>query len=64
SSLGCGLNQGGPARSTEVLNIFIYRTFGSGLFGQATAMSLVLLIVVAALAFPVVGMLRRRENVL
>lgn len=56
--------QGGPARSTEVLNIFIYRTFGSGLFGQATAMSLVLLIVVAALAFPVVGMLRRRENVL
>jgi raffinose/stachyose/melibiose transport system permease protein len=56
--------QGGPARSTEVLNIFIYRTFGSGLFGQATAMSLVLLVVVAALAFPVVGMLRRRENVL
>lgn len=56
--------QGGPARSTEVLNIFIYHTFGSGLFGQATAMSLVLLIVVAVLAFPVVGYLRRRENVL
>lgn len=56
--------QGGPARSTEVLNIFIYHTFGSGLFAQATAMSLVLLLVVAALAFPVIGLLRRRENIL
>jgi len=56
--------QGGPARSTEVLNIFIYHTFGSGLFAQATAMSLILLVVVAALAFPVIGLLRRRENVL
>jgi len=33
---------GGPARTTEILNIFIYRTFGQGLFAQATAMSLVL----------------------
>jgi multiple sugar transport system permease protein/raffinose/stachyose/melibiose transport system permease protein len=56
--------QGGPGRSTEVLNIFIYHTFGSGLFAQATAMSLILLILVAALAFPVIGILRRRENVL
>ncbi|HZL06739.1 MAG TPA: sugar ABC transporter permease, partial [Coriobacteriia bacterium] len=31
---------GGPARSTELLNIFIYRTFGQGLFAQATTMSL------------------------
>jgi raffinose/stachyose/melibiose transport system permease protein len=56
--------QGGPARSTEVLNIFIYHTFGSGLFAQATAMSLILLILVAALAFPAIWLLRRRENVL
>jgi raffinose/stachyose/melibiose transport system permease protein len=56
--------QGGPARSTEVLNIFIYHTFGSGLFAQATAMSLILLVLVAALAFPVIALLRRRENVL
>jgi len=47
-----------------VLNIFIYRTFGQGLYGQATAMSLSLLLVVAALAFPVIIYLRRRENVL
>ncbi|MFI2754456.1 carbohydrate ABC transporter permease [Cellulomonas sp. P22] len=55
---------GGPARSTEILNIFIFRTFGQGLFAQATTMSLVLFVVVAVLAFPVIGMLRRRENVL
>ncbi|MBR7742049.1 sugar ABC transporter permease [Phycicoccus sp. BSK3Z-2] len=55
---------GGPARSTELLNIFIYRTFGQGLFAQATTMSLVLFLTVALMAFPVVGLLRRRENVL
>src|SRR5690606_15317510 len=45
---------GGPARSTELLNIFIYRTFGQGLFSQATTMSLVLFLAVTLLAFPVV----------
>lgn len=55
---------GGPARTTEILNIFIYRTFGQGLFAQATAMSLVLFLLVALLAFPVIRMLRRREEVL
>lgn len=55
---------GGPARSTEVLNIFIYRTFGQGLFAQATTMSLVLFVAVALLAFPVVRTLRKREEIL
>jgi raffinose/stachyose/melibiose transport system permease protein len=55
---------GGPARSTELLNIFIYRTFGQGLFAQATTMSLVLFLTVALIAFPVVAYLRRRERVL
>jgi raffinose/stachyose/melibiose transport system permease protein len=55
---------GGPARTTEILNIFIYRTFGQGLFAQATTMSLVLFLMVALLAFPVITMLRRREEVL
>ncbi len=55
---------GGPARSTELLNIFIFRTFGQGLFAQATTMSLVLFVVVVALAFPVIRMLRKREEVL
>jgi multiple sugar transport system permease protein/raffinose/stachyose/melibiose transport system permease protein len=52
---------GGPARTTEILNIFIYRTFGQGLFAQATAMSLVLFLLVALMAFPVIYVLRKRE---
>jgi raffinose/stachyose/melibiose transport system permease protein len=55
---------GGPAQTTEILNIFIYRTFGQGLFAQATTMSLVLLIVIALIAFPTIWLLRRRERVL
>ena len=55
---------GGPARTTEILNIFIFRTFGQGLFAQATTMSLVLFLVVVALAFPVIRVLRKREEVL
>ncbi|SDQ57388.1 carbohydrate ABC transporter membrane protein 1, CUT1 family [Thermostaphylospora chromogena] len=56
--------QGGPARTTELLNIFIFRTFGQGLFAQATAMSLVLFLLVTLLAFPVIRMLRKREEIL
>ncbi|GID90884.1 carbohydrate ABC transporter permease [Amorphoplanes digitatis] len=55
---------GGPARTTEILNIFIYRTFGQGLFAQATTMSLMLFLMVALLAFPVIYVLRRREEIL
>ncbi|MEV4018672.1 sugar ABC transporter permease [Nonomuraea angiospora] len=55
---------GGPARTTEILNIFIYRTFGQGLFAQATTMSLVLFLLVAFMAFPVIYVLRKREEIL
>ncbi|BEL06964.1 sugar ABC transporter permease [Actinoplanes sichuanensis] len=55
---------GGPARTTEILNIFIYRTFGQGLFAQATTMSLVLFLLVAVMAFPVIYVLRKREEIL
>lgn len=53
---------GGPGGSTELLNLFIFRTFGQGLYAQATTMSLVLFLAVVVLAFPVIGMLRRRER--
>nr|WP_240759191.1 sugar ABC transporter permease [Phytoactinopolyspora endophytica] len=56
--------EGGPARTTEILNIFIYRTFGQGLFAQATTMSLILFLMVVVLAFPVIRTLRKREEVL
>ena len=53
---------GGPGGSTELLNLFIFRTFGQGLYAQATMMSLVLFVAVVILAFPMIGMLRRREG--
>ncbi|MCM6763824.1 sugar ABC transporter permease [Rathayibacter sp. ZW T2_19] len=56
--------EGGPGGTTELLNIFIFRTFGQGLFAQATTMSLILFVAVALLAFPVIRILRRREDVL
>jgi multiple sugar transport system permease protein/raffinose/stachyose/melibiose transport system permease protein len=55
---------GGPARTPEILNIFISRTFGQGLFAQATTMSLVLFLLVALMAFPVIYVLRKREEIL
>lgn len=55
---------GGPGGSTELLNIFVFRTFGQGLFAQATTMSLALFLMVAVLAFPVIRFLRKREDVL
>jgi ABC-type sugar transport system permease subunit len=55
---------GGPAQTTEILNIFIYRTFGQGLFAQATTMSLVLFLLVALMAFPTIRILRKREEIL
>ncbi|ROQ41623.1 carbohydrate ABC transporter membrane protein 1 (CUT1 family) [Frondihabitans sp. PhB188] len=59
-----GTTKGGPAQTTEVLNIFIYRTFGQGLYAQATTMSLILFLVVIIIAFPVIKFLRKREEVL
>ena len=56
--------EGGPGGTTELLNIFIFRTFGQGLFAQATTMSLILFLMVAVLAFPVIRTLRKREDVL
>lgn len=52
---------GGPARATEVLNIFIFEQFGTGNFGRSTAMSLVLFLTVLVLAIPLISILRRRE---
>ncbi|WP_030740669.1 carbohydrate ABC transporter permease [Streptomyces sp. NRRL F-5135] len=55
---------GGPAAATEVFNISMFRIFGQGLYAQASAMSLVLFLAVAALAVPLVIGLRRRERAL
>ena len=53
--------QGGPGSTTEIINIFIWRTFGQGLYSQSTTMSLVLFIMVMIIAVPLIWYLRRRE---
>jgi raffinose/stachyose/melibiose transport system permease protein len=53
--------RGGPARSTEVLNMVVFTVFGSGRFSYATAVSLVLFVVILLVAFPLIFLLRRRE---
>jgi raffinose/stachyose/melibiose transport system permease protein len=53
--------RGGPARATEVLNIFVWQQYGQGAFGYATAVSFILFLVICATAFPLIALLRRRE---
>lgn len=52
---------GGPARGTEVFNIFVFQQFGSGAFGESTAMALMLFLTVVVIAVPLISYLRRRE---
>ncbi|NUP74279.1 MAG: sugar ABC transporter permease [Sinomonas sp.] len=56
--------QGGPGDSTQVFNMYMFRIFGQGLYGQAATISLALLLVVVLIAAPLIAYLRRRENVL
>lgn len=53
--------RGGPARVTEVLNIFIFRLFGVGRWGYASSVSLVLFLTVCIFAFPMIFLLKKRE---
>jgi ABC-type sugar transport system permease subunit len=55
------LTKGGPGVSTEVLNYAIFRAFGAGDWGYATAVGTTLLIVIVAVTLPLVTVLRRRE---
>lgn len=56
------MTAGGPGGSTEVLNLFIWRTFGKGLYAQSTTMSFVLFVLVTLIAIPVITYLRKRED--
>ncbi len=53
--------KGGPGTTTEVLNLAIFRQFGQGYFGYASALSAVLLLVILLVAIPLIIYLRRRE---
>jgi ABC-type sugar transport system permease subunit len=53
--------KGGPARATEVLNVYIFQQFGGGFYAYATAVGLLLFVVICLVAFPLIAFLRRRE---
>jgi len=55
------LTGGGPARATEVLNMFILREFGSGRYGYTVAISLFLFLIICIFAFPLMIYLKKRE---
>jgi multiple sugar transport system permease protein/raffinose/stachyose/melibiose transport system permease protein len=52
---------GGPGNATSVLNVALYRQFSQGFFGNASALSLVVTLLVMFTAIPLVTWLRRRE---
>ncbi|MFT4081688.1 MAG: sugar ABC transporter permease [Nocardioides sp.] len=52
---------GGPGNATRVLNAAVYEQYGQGLFGTASALSLVITLLVIITAVPLIAWLRRRE---
>jgi len=52
---------GGPGDATTVLNVALYQQYSQGFFGNASALSLVVTVLVVVTAIPLVTWLRRRE---
>ncbi|MDQ0613994.1 raffinose/stachyose/melibiose transport system permease protein [Microbacterium sp. W4I4] len=52
---------GGPGNSTTVLNLAMFRQWGAGFFGTASALSLTVAVLVIVIALPLVSFLRKRE---
>ncbi|WP_432974809.1 carbohydrate ABC transporter permease [Dactylosporangium sp. CA-233914] len=53
--------RGGPGTATTVLNIAMFNQYGSGFFGMASSLSLVVTVLVIVLGLPLIAYLRRRE---
>lgn len=53
--------KGGPGDATTLLNVAVYRQYGQGLFGSASALSLIITLMVIVTAVPLIAFLRRRE---
>ncbi|WP_427918781.1 carbohydrate ABC transporter permease [Streptomyces sp. cg40] len=52
---------GGPGDATSVLNVAVYNQYAQGYFGSASALGLVITLMVILTAVPLIGWLRRRE---
>ena len=59
--IALAMTKGGPARATELLNLFIWIKYGTGRFGYATAISLILFLIIIVLAIIIVTYFRRKE---
>jgi ABC-type sugar transport systems, permease components len=55
------LTNGGPGRMTEVINTAVFNEFASGSYGLGTALSTLLLIVLALIGFPLIKAMTRKE---
>lgn len=54
------LTKGGPGRATEVFNTLIYEKISTGLYGYGAALNLFLILLIAAIAFPLYNRMSRR----
>jgi len=55
------MTRGGPARASEVANLFILYKFGEGRFSYATTMSLILFLIICVVSIPLITFFRKRE---
>lgn len=53
--------QGGPGSATEVFGTLIYKSFGAGRLGEGCAASIILALVIAAIAMPTYKYIANRE---
>lgn len=53
--------QGGPGSATEVFGTIIYKSFGSGRFGEGCAASILLALIIAAISMPTYKYIANRE---
>jgi raffinose/stachyose/melibiose transport system permease protein len=55
------LTNGGPGRMTEVINTAVFNEFASGSYGLGTALSTLLLIVLALIGIPLIRTMTKKE---
>ncbi|MFD2115589.1 carbohydrate ABC transporter permease [Paenibacillus yanchengensis] len=55
------MTKGGPGDSTEVMNSFVLKQFGRGMYGYGTAANLILFLIITAAALLILFFTRRKE---
>ena len=55
------VTKGGPGTATEVFGTLVYKSFGSGRYGEGCAASIILCIVILAVVLPIYRYLTARE---